>query len=254
MTDAKSVDDSNQSSGSSGDATALPRMGWRSRCLVLLVLVHLFLVWVSLCSSVQPSQWASSVLQIGHAYLQATHFGVDGRPVYLAHGKPEEQSLRLQLDGVSLLPERLAGAGADDRQQRWLSTARLLATEEQPSLVAELILGLMRHQTSGSDDLASELMSSVDLQDGQKDGQPVVVSLLREPTILSSVLDDQQPPAYQARVVVDEGRVALVRLLPERLTATARTDGLGGGGAESRGLGADSSANSDAVQQRGESR
>jgi hypothetical protein len=48
-----------------------------------------------------------------------------------------------------------------------------------------------------------------------------IVRLERQPTILSDILEDQAPPIYEARIVEDQGQVAVVRLLPSRLTATS---------------------------------
>lgn len=178
----------------------------KHRVIVILVLGHLLLVATSLLSTVSPSGLVSQILAIGNPYLRATHAGVDARPVYLAHGKPDEQPLRLQIDEDRLMPPTITGAGSDDRQQRWLATVALLAEREQPSLLAELVLPILKRPK------ASESAKSFN---GSK------LSLIREPTILSDVLEDQAPPIYEARIIESEGTIAVVRLLPSRLTAIA---------------------------------
>ena len=172
---------------------------WKRCGLVLFALGHLFLVATSFLSTVSPSGLASQILAIGNPYLRATHSGADDRPVYLAHGNPDEQPLRLKVDGNGLLPDTIAGAGSDDRQQRWLATVALLAQQEQPSLVAELILPVIKRPPFPEQTVANN-------------GQ--IVRLIREPTILSDMLDDQAPPIYEAKIVNDRGEIAVVRLLP----------------------------------------
>lgn len=195
-----------QNSGDHG-SRVVRTMTWKQRGFVLFIMGHLFLVATSLLSTVSPSGWMSQILAVGNPYLRATHFGVDARPVYLAHGNPNEQPLRLRVnDDEELLPNTIAGAGSDDRQQRWLATVGLLAEQEQPSLVAELVMPvLQRTQWQRPSDAIQDPM----------------VRLIREPTILSDVLDDQAPPLYEAKIINNQGEIAVVRLLPPRLTATA---------------------------------
>lgn len=117
---------------------------WKHRSIALLIVSHFFWVTTSLLSTVSPSGFVSQILAIGNPYLRATHSGVDARPVYLAHGDPNEQPLRWKVNDNELLPDTIAGAGSDDRQQRWLATVALLAEQEQPSLVAELVLPVLQ--------------------------------------------------------------------------------------------------------------
>ena len=180
----------------------------RVRTLLSVFLVfHLAAVGLSLFAVVETSRVHASLLQFVEPYLQITHFGVDSRPIYLAHAGASEQPFRLQVTGDETLdqadwttihPAAVPGLASNDRYRRWLATAVMLSESVRASLVAELLLPV----AAADDSIAA-------------------IRILRLPTNLTTVLEDAEPPPYTARVVRDGDRVSLVHLPEQRLTATA---------------------------------
>ncbi|NND96901.1 MAG: hypothetical protein HKN47_06180 [Pirellulaceae bacterium] len=183
--------------------------------LTIGLLVHFAAILTTLSSSVDASQIQSSLLSLLHPYLQATHFRVDGDPIYLSHGERSEQPLRLQFAGVaqsqdasadgqtireatqwtSVGPLGVSGMAANDRYARWMSTLVTLAENDQPSLVAEMLLPLLRNNSS-----------------------VYAVRIIRLPTELSTVADDALPPPFIAKVNRQGDSVSLIRLAEERMS------------------------------------
>lgn len=185
------------------------------RLVVMAVMIHLALVFVSLIAGVAPSTLVSSINAASSPYLRATHFGVDDTPAYITHGLPNEQPLWLvgassaSVDPDPLLPKFMGGGGADDRQQRWLGAVALLALNDQSSLIAEWLTPVLQGIVASGDSNPS--------------GDPgiTLVRVIREPTLISSAETDDAPPPYAARIVgVDP--ITLVQSREDRLTATAR--------------------------------
>ena len=169
--------------------------------------VHLLALAASFFAVVEPSETQARVLAWLQPYLRMTRFGVDERPIYLAHGNRSEQPMRLQVsrtfrpgdrDWRTVEPEGVPGLASSDRYHRWLSTAVLLADAEQPGLVAELLLG---HVAS--------------------DPEIRAVRIVVLPTDLTTVMDDDQPPPFEARVARGSGRVSLVHVPPEEQSSIA---------------------------------
>ena len=90
------------------------------------------------------------------------------------------------------------GLAESDRYARWLSTAATLAENDQPSLVAELLLPVVR----GDESIRA-------------------IRIARQLNDLDATIEDSLPAPYMARVVRRGDSVALVQLQPERLSAMA---------------------------------
>lgn len=205
-------------SGGSG----IPGVGIRAAVSIWLP-IHLFALLVSFSAVVEPSSVQVRFQDLFRPYLQATHFGADDRPLYLAYGDSSEQPHRLESTEVEITsgdadvdwqsvhfreddvttfsfvggPAATAGLAVSDRYGRWLSTAATLAENEQPSLVAELLVPVVR-----SDEAIR------------------AIRIVRMTTDLSATVEEDNYP-YVARVIRDGNRVSLVQLQPSRLSAKA---------------------------------
>lgn len=176
--------------------------------LSLAVALHLFAITASFLSVTAPSETQDRWLRFVQPYLQATHFGLDDRPIYLADGAASEQPLRLQVSATAspvgpqdwriIDSPGWPGLPADDRMHRWLATAAMLAESEQPSLVAELLLPVAVHDESIK-----------------------AIRIRRLPRASGPGIVDGESLPYTARVVRSGDRVSLVQLQPSRLNATA---------------------------------
>ncbi len=179
------------------------------RCLSIWLSFHLFAIGVSFTSVVEPSTIQARLSTVIHPYLQAFHFAADDRPVYLAHGDSSEQPHRLQVTTSSLTdidavdtiswqtvgPDHNAGLAVSDRVARWLSTAATLAENDQPSLVAELLLPIV-----------------------EDDSAVTAIRIVRLPTDLNDI-NAEAASAYVARVIRHGDLVSLVQLNPARLSS-----------------------------------
>lgn len=172
-----------------------------------ILLVHVLALAASFFAVVEPSETQVRVLAWLQPYLRMTRFGVDERPIYLAHGNRSEQPMRLQVsrtfrpgdrDWRTVEPQGVPGLASSDRYHRWLSTAVLLADSEQPGLVAELLLGHVA-----------------------QDPEIRAVRIVVLPTELTTVMDDDLPPPFEARVARGGGRVSLVHVPPEEQSSIA---------------------------------
>ena len=128
------------------------------RVLSFWLCFHLFAILVSFTSVVEPSAIHARLATLFHPYLRPAHFSADDRPVYLAYGEMSERphvlqvSTQLQSDLGSVDsnewqqvgPERYPGLAVSDRIARWLSTAAMLSENDQPGLVAELLLPVVQ--------------------------------------------------------------------------------------------------------------
>ena len=197
----------------------LPSAAFRAG-LSVWVSLHLVALLISFTGVVEPSSLHAGLLSLVHPYLRATHFSADDRPVYLAHGDRDEQPHRVQItdqpisesqpsvdvDWVNTGPGELAGAtnyaglAVSDRVARWLATAAMLADNDQPSMVADLLLPLVESDTN--------------IQ---------AIRIVRFPTDLSDINSEIETP-YVARVLRDGNSVALVQLKESRLSATPVTN------------------------------
>jgi len=181
--------------------------------LSIWVTFHLVAIAISFTGVVEPSALHARLSSALHPYLRATHFGADDRPVYLAHGDPTEQPHRLQITTSegdpatfgsnrwrsvdSLDGEAQPGLAASDRMTRYVSTVALLAGNEQPSLIAELLLPIATNNP-----------------------EVTAVRVIRLPTDLNDINTDIET-VYIARVVRGGDSVALVQLREARLSADA---------------------------------
>lgn len=182
--------------------------GWLRLAVSVGVLLHLTAIAGSYLSVVSPSETQGSLMRAFDPYLQLTHFGADGRPIYLAAGGTDQQPLRLEVseslepdesDWEVMDPPGSPGMAGNDRYARWLASAVLLAESEQPSLVAELLAPVLSQKTSVRS-----------------------VRIVRLPTLLTTEIDDATPPPYFARVVrSDDGTTALIANQELRLSAVA---------------------------------
>jgi hypothetical protein len=183
----------------------------------------LLAITISFTSVVEPSGIHSRLSALVHPYLRPAHFAADDRPVYLAHGNPSEQPHRLQTTTASITDiESLGddqwrtfepageaassaypGLAVSDRRARWLTTAAMLADNEQPSLVAELLLPIVRQNP-----------------------KLTAIRIVRLPTDLSDINTEEESP-YVARVVRSGDLVSLVQLQPVRLNSQVIPAGKG---------------------------
>ena len=186
--------------------------------LSIWVAVHLTAIAVSFTAVVDPSSIHQRLSEVLQPYLRPTHFSADDRPVYLTHGDSDDQPHRIEVTnqrvtgveasgdlkwrvigpaekkGVSSIP----GFAVSDRVARWLSTAAMLAENDQPSLVADLILPVVANQPSVQG-----------------------VRIVRYPTDLNDINTGVAVP-YLARVVRGKDTVSLVQLKESRLSAQPR--------------------------------
>lgn len=194
--------------GDQASSSDRPRRFVRTALSIWLV-IHLGAILVSFTGVVEPSTIHARLSQLVYPYLRPAHFSADDRPVYLAHGDAAEQPHMLQVSADEVTdasavdsyrwrtvgPQRNAGLAVSDRVARWLSTAAMLAENEQPSLVAELLLPIVQRETDAN-----------------------AVRIVRLPTGLSDVTEESQSP-YVARVVREQNVVTLVQLNPARLSS-----------------------------------
>lgn len=196
---------------------------WVRTAVSIWLPVHLFALLVSFSAVVEPSSLQSRLERVLVPYLQLIGCASNQpRPFYLAHGESDEQPHRLEVtrDEIQHMdadvtwqnphfgtrdsgqitivsgPAATPGLAVSDRYQRWLSMVATLADQEQPSLVAELLLPVLASDPSIRG-----------------------VRIVRIPTDLASTIDDQLPPPYVARVIGQSDRASLVQLRATRLSA-----------------------------------
>jgi hypothetical protein len=204
----------NGRSSATGEGPSTTVRTWLS----IWVVVHLMAITVSFTAVVQPSSLHQRLSEVLQPYLRPTHFSADDRPVYLTHGDTDDQPHRIEVTtdrvtGVATsgsLKWRVIGPAqrggfvstpglaVSDRVARWLSTAAMLAENDQPSLVADLLLPVVTNESS--------------IQG---------VRIVRYPTDLNDINSGVTVP-YLARVVRDQDRVSLVQLKESRLSAQPR--------------------------------
>ncbi len=188
--------------------------------LSLWLIFHLFAITLSYTGVVGPSETHSQINEALQVYLRPAHFAADGRPIYLARGEASEQPHRLQTSRLKPLadanlfalpiddsrwetvaPPGARGLGGNDRYHRWLSTAATLSGNEQPSLVAELLLPAVIDDT-----------------------EIKAVRIVRLPTELTTTADDSAAPPYAAYVARKNANVSLVQVVQPRLSTQQRGD------------------------------
>lgn len=190
----------------------MPKVGVRT-CLSIWVSLHLVAIAISYTSVVEPSSVHARLTRLLHPYLRSPHIGADDRPVYLTHGEPSEQPHQLQISAAGGSPDQiresewqtvdslggnaLPGLAASDRMARYLSTVTLLSENEQPSLVAELLLPI-----------------------ALQDSSITAIRVIRFPTDLTDV-NTGITTLYQASVIRTADSVALIQLREQRLSAEA---------------------------------
>ena len=179
---------------------------------------HLIAIGVSFTAVVEPSIVHQRLSDLFHPYLRPTHFSADDRPVYLTHGDSDDQPHRIQvtkqpvsgLDGSEDVDWRAVGPGetggfastpglaVSDRVSRWLATAAMLAENDQPSMVADLLLPVVTSEPGIT-----------------------AVRIVRYPTDLNDINTGITVP-YLARVLRSGDSVSLVQLQESRLSAQPR--------------------------------
>jgi len=179
---------------------------------------HLIAIGISFTAVVEPSILHQRLSDLFHPYLRPMHFSADDRPVYLTHGDSDDQPHRLQVtkqpitgvDGSDGADWRAVGPGetgrlaatpglaVSDRVARWLATAAMLSENDQPSMVADLILPVVVN-----------------------DPEITAVRIVRYPTDLNDINAGVTVP-YLARVLRSGDSVSLVQLRESRLSAQPR--------------------------------
>ena len=169
-------------------------------------------VFLSFTGVVEPSAIHARLNALFHPYLRPPHFSADDRPVYLTYGEAGEGPHQFQVtsatindlekidsyDWRSIGPERAAGLAASDRLARWLSTAAMLAENDQPGLVAQLLLPAVRN-----------------------DEEIAAIRILRQTTDLSDVNENPES-IYVGKVVRGSDPVSIIQLNPTSLSSKVR--------------------------------
>lgn len=193
-----------------GDRSAFPS-GSAATILSAFAIFHLFAVFISFTRVVEPSAVHASVAGLLEPYLRPTHFSAGDRPVYLADGSPGERPHRMEFTEeplahadragevrwTTIRGDWVAGVAASDRQARWLAEAAALAEAEQPGLVADLLLPVVRQTKNAR-----------------------AIRIVRLTTDLDDINAEPESP-YVASVVRDQDRIWLVQLRPSRLSTMA---------------------------------
>jgi len=203
--------------GLGGSASTEPSTNVKT-WLSIWVPFHLVAIGVSFTAVVEPSSIHQRLSDLFHPYLRPMHFSADDRPVYLTHGDSDDQPHRIEvtkqpvsgLDQSELVDWRAVGPGeaqrfasmpglaVSDRVARWLATAAMLAENDQPSMVADLLLPVV-----------------------VKDPEITAVRIVRYPTDLNDINTEITVP-YLARVLRSGDSVWLVQLKESRLSAQPR--------------------------------
>ena len=193
-------------------ATPSPAVRW---VLSFWLVFHLVALVISYTGVVEPSSLHARLMTVIHPYVRPTHFAADDRPVYLTHGGSDEQPHRIQITARSVVEidsagerewvtvgpgerEGLAatpGFAVSDRVARWLATAAMLSENDQPSMVADLLLPI-----------------------AESEPKIQAIRIVRYPTDLSDVTAEVETP-YVARVIREGGAIALVQLKERRLSS-----------------------------------
>lgn len=211
VTGGEAAGESRRAQDANVAAARLPSVTART-WLSIWVCVHLLALALSFTSVVEPSSLQVNLSGMFFPYLRLGHFAADDRPVYLAHGTADEQPHRLEITSdtlseigqVNACQWRTVGAGdyaasesspgmaVCDRVARFLSTSATLAGNDQPGVVAELLLPIAAHFSEAK-----------------------AIRIVRFPTDLSDVNATSESP-YVARIVRSADSVALIQLKPER--------------------------------------
>lgn len=179
------------------------------------VVFHLAALVISYTGVVEPSSLHARLMTLIHPYVRPTHFAADDRPVYLTHGGSDEQPHRIQVTTRPVTESDAAGEkhwltvgpaedgglastpglAVSDRVARWLATAAMLSENDQPSMVADLLLPIAK-----------------------SDPKIQAIRIVRYPTDLSDVTAEVEAP-YVARVIRDGEATSLVQLKERRLSS-----------------------------------
>lgn len=201
-----------QPTAPTSDSAARPSLRIRT-VLTVWLCMHLPAILISFTGGVEPSTIHAQLSNLTHIYLRPAHFSADDRPVYLAHGNPSEQPHRVQVttelvSDIDLVethrwqtagPDGAAGLAVSDRVWRWLSTAVMVGENDQPGLVAELLMPIVQQNP---------------------DVTAVRIVRLPFPADLTGINEETESP-YVARVVRRDNGVSLVRLESARLSSQA---------------------------------
>ncbi|SRR6056297_1301206 len=187
-------------------ADVTPRQRRIRRVTVGFAVVHLAVCTLSLMQPIGLPETFDQALAYAQPYLRATRFGADGKPARLPHGRLDEAEIRVQVSGEAEPAESdwldidwgSTGVEATNRRQRFFSAAATLAENEQYGLVARWLRPLI----SGRPEAES-------------------IRMVRVPTLLSDVVQDNAPPVYQARILRRQDEINLANLQPTRLVAIA---------------------------------
>jgi hypothetical protein len=199
------------------EETPSPVVRW---ALTFWVVFHLTALVVSYTGVVEPSSLHARLMTVIHPYIRPTHFAADDRPVYLTHGGSDEQPHRIQVTTRPVADINSAGESqwvtvgpgegggfastpgfaVSDRVARWLATAAMLSENDQPSMVADLLLPI-----------------------AESDPKIQAIRIVRYPTDLSDVTAEVEAP-YVARVIREGGAIALVQLKERRLSSVPMTE------------------------------
>lgn len=152
-------------------------------------ILHFIAISLSMTAVVASSDTQAKLNGWLQPYTMPTHFRTQGERLFLTAGEESESPLRIQVQRKSskpytpnplddetiwetIQPPGVPGLGANDRYTRWLASVMTLVNSESPSLVAELLLPMLRGDESMTAvrivRLSSDLSLDYDLGDEAK--------------------------------------------------------------------------------------
>ncbi len=197
--------------------TPLPPL-WAIRAMTTFILLHFALIAISIIATVAPSGLQGRILDGAAWYLLPTHLSADGISIDVGRGDTVEQFHRVEVgegpgeswvtwgaghDPSPAIESAISGGLRQARWQRYLASVAMLGENQQSALAAWL-----------GEPLAAELVASSAFR------------IVREPTLMTNVVQDSAEPPYTAAVVKDSRGVRrFVWTPPERLSAASTISG-----------------------------
>lgn len=184
------------------------------RVLTAFLVFHAVAIVSSMTAVVGSSESQARLNDLLRPYTMPTHFRTQGERVFLAGGEAIENPHQLQVlrdepessDWATIGAGGVRGLAVDDRTVRWIETLTTLVESESPSLVAELLLPLIR-----------------------RDQTITAIRIVRLPTVLSLVPDTEPDEIYVAAVSRSSDAVSLIQIDEPRLrTMNIATDSVSG--------------------------
>lgn len=188
-------------------------------------MVHLALLAISLSAVVAASMLQVRLLSIAAVYLTPLQLRVDGRPIYLTHGAPEDQTHRvewLREGSDSWESDEIRGYRGSERLRRYSRFAKVIAgaaEREETAAASLLALPLVRQEMQRSAD--NELAPPVRMR---------IVRLAPDLTAPAYPSDPVETARWEAAIVREPAgpdgspRWSLVTVKERRLNAEAAAE------------------------------